>query len=607
MNHYVLKSSQESLSHSNIAKTMQQLGFDNYQDFWQWSVGHRADFWEYTINRLGIRFNQPYTELLNTSQGVENARWLTDARFNITDSCFQREDQATAVIYKAPGKPIQRVSQQSLRQLVNSIANGLMALGLKPGDRIAIYMPMTLESVALYLAAIKAGLPVVTIADSFTPNEIAVRLKITGPKVLFTQDALLRSGKTTPLYAKALEANSPQTVVVQTLDSAIPLREGDLSWEAFLSDDTHFNTVIQSPDDLITVLFSSGTTGEPKAIPWTHKTPIKAISDGYYHQDIQANDVVCWPTNLGWMMGPWLVFAALANKACIALYYGVPTTADFGEFVQEAQVSMLGLIPSFVRYWKETACMEAYNWKSIRCYSSTGEVSNPIEMQYLMSLAGHKPVIEYCGGTELAGGYLSSTLVQDNIPSTFSTPALGTEFVLLDEDRQPTNKGEVFLIPPILGESDRLLNRDHFEVYYKGTPSYKGQKLRRHGDQIEQLENGYYKAQGRVDDAINLGGIKVSSVQIESVVAALDFVKESAAVAVTNQEGPGQLVVYYVENQGASLSDDRFQQVKNTIRQQLNPLFKLTDLLKIEQLPRTASNKIMRRTLRDCYEQKQKT
>ena len=121
------------------------------------------------------------------------------------------------------------------------------------------------------------------------------------------------------------------------------------------------------------------------------------------------------------------------------------------------------------------------------------------------------------------------------------------------------------------------------------------------------MENGYYKAQGRVDDAINLGGIKVSSVQIESVVAALDFVKESAAVAVTNQEGPGQLVVYYVENQGASLSDDRFQQVKNTIRQQLNPLFKLTDLLKIEQLPRTASNKIMRRTLRDFYEQKQKT
>jgi len=140
--------------------------------------------------------------------------------------------------------------------------------------------------------------------------------------------------------------------------------------------------------------------------------------------------VVCWPTNLGWMMGPWLVFAALINKASIGLYYGAPLDVGFGTFVQEAKVTMLGVVPSIVKHWKASGCMEGLDWSPIKCFSSTGEVSNPTEMTYLMQLAGGKPVIEYCGGTEIGGGYVTSTVVQDNYPSTFSTQALGTEFVL---------------------------------------------------------------------------------------------------------------------------------------------------------------------------------
>ena len=154
-----------------------------------------------------------------------------------------------------------------------------------------------------------------------------------------------------------------------------------------------------------------------------------------------------------------------------------------------------------------------------------------------------------------------------------------------------------------MGLSNTLLNKNHFDVYYKDTPTYKGQLLRRHGDQLEELENGYYKAQGRVDDAMNLGGIKVSSIQIESIINKLDFVRESAAIAVSPKNGgPSLLVIYYVENE-ADLDDDvRLSEVKISIKEQLNPLFKVTDLVKIDTLPRTASNKVMRRKLRDLYE-----
>jgi len=595
----------EIIKNSNIFKMMQKFGFDNYSNFWKWSVSNKEIFWEETLQNLNIHLNKKYTCILDTSKGVENAEWLKNAKLNIVDSCFQNKENATSILFQKEGEEIQKVSQKQLLNLTNKIANSLLNLGLKKGDKIAIYMPMTIEAVAIYLAGIKAGMPIVTIADSFTPNEIAIRLKITKPKVIFTQNVITRAGKTLPLFNKVVEANAPQAVILKVSEEKIKRRENDIYWDSFISENAEFESIIQTPEDIITILFSSGTTGEPKAIPWTHTTPIKGASDGYYHHNIQQNNVVCWPTNLGWMMGPWLVFATLINKATIALFYGAPMGEEFGAFVQNAKITMLGVIPSFVKYWKSSKCMEKYNWNTIKCFSSTGEVSNPSEMKYLMQLVNNKPVIEYCGGTEIGGGYVTSTVVQPNIASTFSTQALGGEFVLLDENHHQSSKGEVFLIPPIMGLSSKLLNRNHFKVYYENTPSFEGKMLRRHGDQMEQLPNGYYKAQGRVDDAMNLGGIKVSSTQIEAVINTLNFIKESAAIAVSPKGGgPSFLVIYYVEKIRNISNEERFNQAKNSIRKELNPLFKVVDLIKIDILPRTASNKVMRRKLRDLYQQK---
>jgi acetyl-CoA synthetase len=603
MTETVWKPNIEVYKRSNIFNMMHKHGFSKYLDFWKWSATNKEQFWEETVENLGIPFYKKFDTILDVSKGIENPEWLKGAKFNIVDACFQKEDEDTAIIFQNEGGEIQKVTQLQLQNLVNQIANGLIELGLQKGDKIAIDTPMTVEAIAIYLAGIKAGMPIVTIADSFTPNEIQVRLSITKPKVIFTQDVIERAGKTLPLFEKVVEAKSPRAVVIKTADKEIALRDNDIFWNDFLSKNSNFTTVVQNPEDIITVLFSSGTTGEPKAIPWTHVTPIKSASDGYYHQDIHQDDVVCWPTNLGWMMGPWLVFAALINKAAVALYYGAPMGKGFGQFVQNAEVTMLGVIPSFVKYWKHSKCMEDFNWNSIKCFSSTGEVSNPVEMKYLMQLANNKPVIEYCGGTEIGGGYVTSTVVQANIPSTFSTQALGGEFVLLNENNRSSNKGELFLIPPILGLSNTLLNRNHFEVYYEDTPTFEGKLVRRHGDQLETLENGFYKAQGRVDDAMNLGGIKVSSVQIEALLNKLDFVQESAAIAVSPKGGgPSELVVYFVEECSEKSSKEKYIEAKKTIQKQLNPLFKLVDLVQIEVLPRTASNKVMRRKLRDLYE-----
>ncbi|WP_139956986.1 AMP-binding protein [Flavicella sediminum] len=592
------------LKSTNIYKMMQTFGFTSYDEFWKWSVEKKETFWRETVANLEIIQEVKYKEIVNISQGVEKAKWLYGAKMNIVDSCFQNKENGTAIICQDENGDLLKISQKQLEALVDKTANGLLAEGLQLGDVVAIYMPMTLEAVTLYLAAIKAGLVVATIADSFSEEEIKVRLEITQPKLICTQDVFMRGAKKHELYTKIKKTTSIKIVVVDTVKDSIEKSEEDVYWKDFLSSNAQFTSVKRNPSAAMTILFSSGTTGAPKAIPWNHTTAIKSASDAYYHHDIHKNDVLCWPTNLGWMMGPWLVFAAFINKATIALYAGSPMESEFGKFVEEAKVTMLGVVPSIVKQWRASNQMSFYNWEAIKCFSSTGEVSNPEDMSYLMSLGNHKPIIEYCGGTEIGGGYIASTLVQENIPSQFSSQTLGSEFVLLDSEGKEAKEGEVFLIPPIMGLSTTLLNKDHYKTYYEGVPNYQGRILRRHGDELQIVSNGYYKANGRVDDAMNLGGIKVSSVQIEALLNGLDFVTESAAIAVAPEEGgPSSLVVYYVEALEIS-KEEALNKVQKYIKTELNPLFKVVDLVKINNLPRTASNKIKRKELRLLYKSK---
>ena len=592
---------EDEIERTNIAAVMRELNLDSYEALHSWSVGHRADFWRLMIERLRIQFHQKFSEVVDLSQGNEFPRWLADARLNIVESCFNAPSNATAIVFQSEGSPISTMTYGELNALINRVANGFVDAGFQPGDPIAIDMPMNAESVAIYLGTIKAGGVVISIADSFAPDEIQMRLRIANAKGIFTQDYIRRTGKQLPLYPKVIDANAPKAIVLSRGDEpSIELRDGDLTWEGFLSDSEQFDSVSCDPHDHTNILFSSGTTGEPKAIPWMQTTPIKCAVDAYLHHDIQHGDVLAWPTNLGWMMGPWLIYASLINQGTIALYDGTATERKFGEFVQNVRVTMLGVVPSIVRAWKNTGCMKGLDWGAIKAFSSTGECSNSEDMLFLMSLAGYRPVIEYCGGTEIGGGYITGTTIQPAAPATFTTPALGLDIVICDEKDQPTDNGEVFVTPPSIGLSTELLNKDHHEVYFEGTPQLpKMPPLRRHGDGVERLADGYYRIHGRVDDTMNLGGIKVSSAEIEEVLNAVSGIREVAAIAVSPSDGgPSQLVIYAVLLPGAD-TGSLTSSLQSTIREHLNPLFRIHNVVVVDALPRTASNKIMRRILRD--------
>lgn len=568
---------QETLDAANLTGWLNERGAGNYEELHHWSVKHPEDFWDAVMRRLGVKLREPYHSVLDGDE------WLPGARLNIAESCFREPLDAVAIVTAN-----RKITRAELSTMSCRAANGLRAMGLCEGDAVAFYLPLSVEAVAAYLGVILAGCVAVSIPESLPVEEIEKRLRIGNARAVFTQHELVRGMKRLPLYDKIKAATALPVVVIGTGE----VRRGDVCWEDVLGP-SDFTAVSRRPHDTIHILFSSGTTGEPKAIPWDHSTPIKCASDGHFHQDVKPGDVLCWPTSLGWMMGPWLIFASLMNGAAMALYEGSPTERGFCEFVKNAGVTILGLVPSLVTSWKASA-FGGIDWSRVRLFSSTGEASNPHDYRWLMSAnqldGAMRPIIEYCGGTEIGGGYITSNILTPQNPAEFNCKAMGIDFVLSDD--------EVFLVPPSMGLSRRLLNADNHEIYYAGCPMFKGKQLRRHGDRMIAVGAGRWRSDGRADDAMNLGGIKVGSSEIERVVAQVAGVREAAAVGVPPKDGGAERLVIFVVCSLDAEKETLLARMRAAIKEHLNPLFHLQEIVIVDALPRTASNKVMRRELR---------
>ena len=660
----------------NITRLMEEQCFSTYEQLYQWSIGveTRSDYWSKVMQQiLNVPFDTPPSAIFDLSRGgIAHATYLPGARLNITNACFHKRAAAdAAIIFANEARPeeLHSWSYDHLQRLANRVANALVKQGFQVGDCIGICMAMTPECIAIYLGIVKSGCSVVSIADSFSAIEIDTRLRLSSAKAIFTQDVIYRGAKFLPLFERVLEAGPLRAVVLPgALNSGdecgpglIPpvhptvsasMRPGqDLDWATFLDGQSDsFDAVIVDATHPANILFSSGTTGEPKAIVWSHSTPIKAAADGALHQNIMTGEVVCWPTNIGWMMGPWVLFQMM-NGASIALFNGMTSTPQFCKFVELAGVNMLGVVPSLVKSWRGIGDGEwTYDWSRVRRFSSTGEASDAQTMHWLMSrVPGYAPVIEYCGGTEIGGSFLSSTMVQPNAPSTFSSPVLGSQILIVDDGGDYVHTigtGEVILCPPTLGYSTTLLNRDHYSCYYADMPAGPGgEVLRRHGDEIEaavvmtlEMEEAlqdssqdnallrkslqgqwrYFRALGRCDDTMNLGGIKISSIEIERVCNLVPGVHEAAAIAISPAGGGPSVLVLYVVLASSPPSSPRPRtaspqldetltaaalksDLQQSIKTKLNPLFHIADVVVAQSLPRTASNKVMRRVLRDEY------
>jgi acetyl-CoA synthetase len=296
---------------------------------WRLSVNGPEAFWPRALAALRVRWAAPPERTLADAGGDPDAvRWLPGARLNLAESALRGgrgapDGARTAVLWadEAAPRAVRAVSLAELAQRAQHVADALAAAGLRPGDAVAIAMPLTPAAVAVFLGVVLAGCAAVSIAESFAPAEIAARLRVSRARLVFTQDVVPRSGRALPLHARIAAApGAPRAVVVPAsaadawplaAEPACALRPGgaDEPLARFLARapapplGAPPRGIDRDAYDLSGVLFSSGTTGEPKAIPWTHVTPLRCAVDAYFHQDLRPGDVACWPTSLGWMMG----------------------------------------------------------------------------------------------------------------------------------------------------------------------------------------------------------------------------------------------------------------------------------------------------------------
>src|SRR2546425_96275 len=377
--------SRADLHSSNIGRVMAARRLTSFEDFRRWSVDRREDYWSTMIRTLGIVFRTSPTRILKLPADPRHPEWLAGAQLNIAESCFNAAPNKAAILFGLEGSDaIRKMTYGQLHRLSSRIANGLDALGLHRGERIALFLPMTPEAVAAYIGIVLSGRCVVGIADAAAPPEFQKRSRIADAHAVFTVDSYLRDGKVHDIYSKVIQADGPQAIVIPRTGEPPHLARNDIAWTDFLGDRDAYDAVPGRASDYTNILFSSGTTKDPKAIPWTQTTPIKSAADAYLHQDVRPSDVLAWPTSFGWMMGPWLTYASLVNRATMALYVGATTTRAFGEFVDRARVTMLGVVPKLVRSWKTDATMDRLDWHRIRVFTSTAEPSTPEEMLYLM-------------------------------------------------------------------------------------------------------------------------------------------------------------------------------------------------------------------------------
>ena len=584
------------------------------------STSDLAWFWEAVLRDLDIRFYEPYSRVVDLSRGLPWAEWCVGGRLNIVHNCLDKYagtsvDEKTAVLWEGEEGQIRRLSYSQLRSEVNRAANALRSLGVARGDSVGVFMPMTPEIVVAMLAILKIGGIFLPLFSGFGAQAVAERLADAEAKVLFTADGLYRRGKVVPLKPTADEA----AVRVPTLKHLIVLKRAgiDVPWnnardhwwhEWMASHSADAATERTRAEDTLMILHTSGTTGRPKGAVHTHcGFPIKAAQDIRQGLDLHPDETLCWVTDMGWMMGPWLVFGTLLLGATMMLYDGAPDYPGpdrLWSVVERHRITTLGLSPTLVRSLLRhgDGPVRAHDLSSLRKFASTGEPWNPDPWLWLFHVAGggRLPIINYSGGTEISGGILMSNILTPLKPCAFAGPLPGMAVDVVDERGNPVRGqvGELVIRQPWIGMTRGFWKdpQRYLETYWSRFPD-----VWVHGDWAAIDADGLWYILGRSDDTIKIAGKRLGPAEVESVLVSHPAVSEAAAIGVPDEIKGEALVCFCVLKPGHAPDDALRAELKKCAVEALGKAFAPREVKFVSDLPKTRNAKVMRRVIRAAF------
>jgi acetyl-CoA synthetase len=517
---------------------------------------------------------------------------------------WEGEDGATAAL-----------TFRELAEQVNRAANGLRALGIGKGDRVGIYLPMLPETAIAMLAAGRIGAIFIPIFSGYGPEAAASRLNDAEAKLLITADGFYRRGRVVPMKqtadaALALSPTVERTLVVRRTSNEIDWVAGrDVWWDDALAGASAAGEPEDTAaDDPFMLIYTSGTTGRPKGAVHVHAGfPVKAAQDLAFCFDLQDDDTLLWLTDLGWMMGPWLIAGGLIAGAAIMLYEGTPDYPDpnrLWQLVERHGVTVLGISPTAVRalMGRGDDWVDRHSMPTLRALGSTGEPWNPDPWRWAFERIGKGrcPIVNYSGGTEISGGIVTATTIHPQKPCAFTGPVPGVPADVVDERGNPVRGavGELVIRGPWVGMTNGFW-RDrarYLDTYWSRIPG-----LWVHGDWAMVDEDGYWYILGRSDDTLKVAGKRVGPAEIESATVHHPAVQEAAAIGVPHQIKGEAIVVFVVLKPGFPEGDALRAAIRDTVAQELGRPLMPDQILFVSDLPRTRNAKIMRRVIRGTY------
>lgn len=596
----------ESAALTRLMRRCDRANFDALRDF---ALADMEGYWREVVGDLGLRFRQPFRQVMDLSGGIAHPRWFAGGKLNFTDTLLAPQgshDDDIVLVEMSESGPRRDHTRAGFRRDVAQTMSRLAALGVGQGDRVAMLLPNIAEAALLTVATARMGAILVPLYSAFGPEAIATRIRAADAKVLVSCTGWRRGGKTVRTAATLADvaATCPgleRIAVIDGLGDGIP--DGLRDWNS-LPADRDIAAPALDPDTPWMIIFTSGTTGKPKGTVHIHGGfPFRVAHDTAYQFDFRPGDRLMWYSDMGWMVGPWQICAPLLLGGALVLYNGGPTTPDAAELLRiarAAEVSHFGTAPTMLRVMAtEFAQLPEGLGGHFRTMITAGEVIDAPTFLWAFHQIGQgkTPIINLTGGTEVSGGILSNIVLRPIHPFGFNSVVTDVDAAILhgDTEVQPGEIGELVLRRPMVGLTAGLW-RDpdrYIESYWSQRPG-----VWSHGDLAMRHDNGQWEIRGRSDDVLKISGRRVGPTEIEEAALSEGRVATAAAIGVPDAKSGQAIFLLVVAKPGAAKDGELPEALRAHVARKLGAGLRPKEVLIVPDLPRTRNGKILRRLAR---------
>lgn len=605
---------------TRIARFMERVGIGSLTELHRRSIDDPEWYWRQVNEEFALRWTKPFHRVLDASGGAAWPRWFEGGEFNLAANCLDRNIDAgragkPALIWESDAGETRTLTYGELARESARLASGLRELGVDVGDRVGIFLPMCAEAAIAVLAVARLGAIYTPCFSGYGAQAVASRLQDCEATVLITADSFQRRGgvvrmKQTADEAAAASPSVRHVVVVRRQGGDVPwIPSRDHWWDEVVAGQPETLPVAATTADTgCLIIYTSGTTGRPKGAVLTHGGfTIKAAHDFAFVMDVREHDRLFWLSDLGWLMGPMLITAALVHGATAVLFEGVPDYPKpdrLWALAERYRVNVMGLSPTAVRALMPHGDQwpRGHDLESLRIFGSTGEPWNPEPYRWLFERVGggRVPIMNYSGGTEISGGIIGSFPIVPAKACSFAGPIPGMAAEVFDDDGKPVRGqvGELVITRPWPGMTAGFW-RDparYEQTYWSRWPD-----VWVHGDWAYIDEDGYWFLQGRSDDTLKIAGKRLGPAEVESVLVGHEAVAEAATIGVPHEIKGEAIVCFVVLKPGRAASEALRAELSERVARQMGKALKPQRVLFVSELPKTRSAKIMRRVIRATY------